>query len=490
MFYRTGTTTIGNAISGSGTVTQTLGTVILTGANTYTGTTTIVPSTYENVTFQVGNAGTAGTLGSGTVTSSGDYASYAQLVFDRSNGVTASNTITGSVNVTVASGSTLRAGSSSGCGLPNGTTGTGSVTISGTFDLNGYSPTVGKLAGSGTVTSGVTGTATLTAYNGEYESSTFSGVIEDGSGTVALTKTGTGTLLLTGTNTCSGGTTISGGTLYVGYSTETGTLGSGAVANSAALVFNRTGTATIPNAISGSGTVTQTLGTVILTGANTYTGTTTIAPSSSENVTLQVGNGGTSGTLGSGTVTSDGYYASYAQLVFNRSNGVTASNAITGAVNVTVASGSTLRAGSSSACGLPDGTTGTGSVTIDGTFDLNGYSPTVGKLAGSGTVTSGVTGTATLTAYNAEYESSTFSGVIEDGSGTRGPDQDGRGHVGPDGHEHVQRRDDDQRRDAVRGRCPGDRDVGFSGAVVDNAALVFTGRARRRSATRSPAAER
>ena len=34
-----------------------------------------------------------------------------------------------------------------------------------------------------------------------------------------------------------------------------------------------------------------TTGTVILTGSNTYTGTTTIAPSSYDNVTLQVGNG-------------------------------------------------------------------------------------------------------------------------------------------------------------------------------------------------------
>ena len=211
VFNRTGTATIANAISGSGTVTQTLGTVILTGANTYTGTTTIVPSGYENVTLQVGNAGTTGTLGSGTVTSDGYYASYAQLVFNRSDGVTASNAITGSVNVTVASGSTLRAGSSSVCGLPDGTTGTGTVTIDGTFDLNGYSPTVGKLAGSGTVTSGVTGTATLTVDKAEYESSTFSGVTEDGSGTVALTKTGSGDLYLTGTNTYSGGTTIARG---------------------------------------------------------------------------------------------------------------------------------------------------------------------------------------------------------------------------------------------------------------------------------------
>ena len=93
------------------------------------------------------------------------------------------------------------------------------------------------------------------------------------------------------------------GTLQWAMTRSTGTLGSGAVVNNASLVFFRSGTATIGNAISGSGTVTQTMGTVILTGSNTYTGTTTIAVGL-ENVTLQVGNAGTSGTLGSGTVTS------------------------------------------------------------------------------------------------------------------------------------------------------------------------------------------
>jgi len=371
----------------------------------------------------VGNGGTSGTLGTGSVAYADDYnlwSDYSQLVFNRSDGVTSSNAITGAVNVTVAAGSTLRAGSSSACGLPNGTTSTGTVTINGTFDLNGYSPTLHSLTGSGTVTSGVSGTCTVTVLGDGYEGyyyDTFSGVIEDGSGTVALTKVSSSGQTLAGTNTYSGGTTVSAGTLQVGNNTATETLGTGAVTNSGSLAFKRSGTATIGNAISGTGTLTQYSGTLVLTGSNTYSGTTTIY----EDATLQVGNGGTSGTLGSGAVAyADDYnlWSDYSQLVFNRSDGVTSSNAITGAVNVTVAAGSTLRAGSSSACGLPNGTTGTGTVTINGTFDLNGYSPTVGKLGGSGTVTSGVAGTATLTLSNTGYyESSTFPGVIEDGSG-------------------------------------------------------------------------
>ncbi|NBQ46796.1 MAG: hypothetical protein EBU39_04325, partial [Proteobacteria bacterium] len=44
----------------------------------------------------------------------------------------------------------------------------------------------------------------------------FSGIIQDGSGTVAFTKAGTGTLTLSGTNTFSGGLTINDGILKVG----------------------------------------------------------------------------------------------------------------------------------------------------------------------------------------------------------------------------------------------------------------------------------
>jgi autotransporter-associated beta strand protein len=68
----------------------------------------------------------------------------------------------------------------------------------------------------GTVTnSGIASPATLTAGT-DNTNTTFSGTIQDGASTTALTKTGTGTLTLTGTNSYTGGTTIAVGALELG----------------------------------------------------------------------------------------------------------------------------------------------------------------------------------------------------------------------------------------------------------------------------------
>ena len=84
-------------------------------------------------------------------------------------------------------------------------------------------------------------------------SSSFSGVMQNGSGQLALTKTGTGTITLTGGNTYSGGTALSQGAIQLGNcpGTLTGTLGAGAVTDNAAPVFELASGTTIANAILG-----------------------------------------------------------------------------------------------------------------------------------------------------------------------------------------------------------------------------------------------
>jgi len=133
------------------------------------------------------------------------------------------------------------------------------------------------------------------------------------SGVGSLVVRGSGAEYLTGSNSYSGLTIVQSGTLVVGAGGTDGTLGTGNVIlhNGAQLDLFRSDTQLIANNIlgdtPGDGTLRVFLNrTAILTGTNSY-GATYIAAGS----TLQIGNGGTSGTLGTGAVTNDG------TLVFN-----------------------------------------------------------------------------------------------------------------------------------------------------------------------------
>lgn len=95
---------------------------------------------------------------------------------------------------------------------------------------------------------------------------------------------------------------------------------------SAPVVIGGTGTLSVSNASAGTGNLiisgeisgtssnlTLTAGNLILTGANTYSGTTTVSAG-----TLRIGNGGTTGSLSSsGSIVNNG------TLLFNRSNAIT-----------------------------------------------------------------------------------------------------------------------------------------------------------------------
>jgi autotransporter-associated beta strand protein len=94
-----------------------------------------------------------------------------------------------------------------------------SIATATALNLAGFSETIDALTGSGTVTSSVSGAATLSVGSND-GSGTFSGSIQNGSGTVALTKTGSGTLTLTGSNTYTGTTSINNGTLALAGSSN------------------------------------------------------------------------------------------------------------------------------------------------------------------------------------------------------------------------------------------------------------------------------
>jgi len=121
-------------------------------------------------------------------------------------------------------------------------------------------------------------------------------------------KTGTSTWTLLGAAHQTTPWTIEEGTLQVGNGGTTGSINDD-IANEAALVFNRSNALLYDDVISGSGTLTQKgTGKLTLTKDQTYTGVTTI-----EAGTLQLGNGGTTGSVA-------GDIVNQAALIFSRSN--------------------------------------------------------------------------------------------------------------------------------------------------------------------------
>jgi autotransporter-associated beta strand protein len=87
-------------------------------------------------------------------------------------------------------------------------------TVDSILDLHGFNNTIGSLSGTGTVFNGGPTIATLTVGN-DNTNTTFAGVLEDGASVLELTKSGAGTLTLTGANTYTGTTAVNNGILTV-----------------------------------------------------------------------------------------------------------------------------------------------------------------------------------------------------------------------------------------------------------------------------------
>ena len=172
------------------------------------------------------------------------------------------NTYSGATTVGVG---TLKAGSATAFS-PNS-----AFKVDSTLDLAGHDNTIAGLAGAGIVKSS-TGSAVLTVSNNT-ASYVFTGSLQNGGGTLGLTKTGSQMLTLSGSNDYTGNTTIQAGTLKLD--------GSGSIASSAHIIVGDTPGSTAILDVSSK------------TGGFTLGSTQTLSGSGGILGTLHVGVGGT-----------------------------------------------------------------------------------------------------------------------------------------------------------------------------------------------------
>jgi fibronectin-binding autotransporter adhesin len=277
----TGDNTFGSIVADSGTganitslAKNGAGTWVITGANTYTGSTTISAGGVLRVTGSGVLGGKTGSTAdanniffTGTTANTAlEYATASnlgaadQIRFRTTGGGPGILRYIGTTNQTV--GKAIQCDTSFGLRLESNSVG-GKVVYNGSFSsVSGNRPI--QLGGTGT---------------GDNEIS--SSIASNGSGT--LTKSDAGKWILSGSNTFSGATTISGGTLQLGNGGTTGSLSaSSAITNNANLTINRSnavvqGTDFSAAAITGTGSFTAAgTGTVTLNAANSYSGGTTV----------------------------------------------------------------------------------------------------------------------------------------------------------------------------------------------------------------------
>ncbi|KNL95169.1 AIDA autotransporter-like protein ShdA [Salmonella enterica subsp. enterica serovar Livingstone] len=403
------------------------GTLILNAENTYTGGTTISDGTLvannvealgtgnvtDNATLELNTGGDFDNAisGSGQVVKSGDET----LTLSGANSYTGGTTISGGTLVAsnvealgsgdVTDNATLEM--NTGGDFANNIGGTGSVVKSGdkTLTLSGSNTyTGGTLISDGTLVASnveALGTGDVTD-NAVLELNTGGDFTNAISGSGQVVKSGDEMLTLSGANSYTGGTTISGGTLVA---TNVEALGSGDVTDNATLELNTGGT--FDNVISGSGQVVKSGDDALtLSGNNSYTGGTLISGGTlvasnvdalgsgdvTDNATLEMNTGGDfdNAISGSGQVVKSG----------DETLTLSGANSYTGGTTI---SGGTLVANNVEALG-------TGDVTNNATLELNTGGDFDNAISGSGQVVKSGDKTLTLSGANSYSGATTISG--------------------------------------------------------------------------------
>jgi len=289
------------------------GTLVLSGANTYSGGTRV-----EGGTLQVGAdayLGGAGgiTLDGGTLRSTSSFASARGITLGGNGGaleVDAATTLDwtgvlgGAGNLTKLGDGTLVLGTANTY-VGDTTVSAGTLAIAGDAALGGPDGVLrldaGTLRADASFSLAATRDLQLGAGNGTLDTQAHTLVATHGiDGPGGLVKLGAGTLVLAGDNDYLGATAVMAGTLQVGTGGTSGNL-PGNLFNEGTVVFDRADTLAYDGIITGAGQlVQQGAGTLVLTADHHYTGGTSILAG-----TLQLGDGGVTGSV-SGDILDNG----------------------------------------------------------------------------------------------------------------------------------------------------------------------------------------
>ncbi len=347
--------TLGAITENAGTQTLTkqgASTWTLTGANDYTGVTTISAGI-----LQIGAGGATGTLGSGGVTDN------ATLIFNRNNAYTVSNVIGGSGVINqIGTGTTTLTGANAYAGL---------TTISaGVLNIQ-HATALGTVAAGTSVTSGaalqVQGTI---AVGAEALTLNGTGISNDG----ALRN-------ISGTNSMAGAITL-GSAVRINSDANTLTLSGNIGGAGQNLTVGGAGNTTLSGII---GTTTGTLtkdgaGTAILSGNNTYTGLTTVTTG-----TLQVNVNNALGTNAVGTTVASGATLKLNAVTYSTAEAVTINGTgVGGTAGALANTGTSSFAGQITAATNATINAGGGNLTLSGGLVKNGTTLT---LTGGGSIT-------------------------------------------------------------------------------------------------------
>jgi fibronectin-binding autotransporter adhesin len=384
------TATIDATLVGSNVqlIKEDLGTLVLTGSNTFTGSTAINGGVLQvssntnfggvvaTISFDGGTLRNtaAMTLNRATTINQGGgtFDTQANLIMARAISGAGALTKIGAATLTLNGTNTYAGGTAIDAGTVSVSSDANLGNAAGALSLDG-----GTLLNTAAFTSARN--VTLSAGGGTFNTQGDLTLTGGMTGNGALTKNGSGVLVLAADNSYTGATSIASGTLQLGNGGTTGSV-VGDIANNATLVFDRSDASTYAGLVTGTGSLEQQgSGTIVLTGNNAYAGPTAVragslivnGDQSAATGTTSVDAGGTLG--GKGSIGGDVNVADGGTLSPGDVGSAPGTLAIKGSLALSDASSLNVNFGQANVVGGPlnDLVQVGGDLTLDGTLNVS-----------------------------------------------------------------------------------------------------------------------